>query len=127
MIEFYNRQVVNRIRAEPRDVIKAMQDVGLEVLTATQIRNWWSNYHCKNRDEIASTLPAANVVSSRTPPARSCQYIVSYCAVQSSTSSCAFQCTTSYCAFPCSISYYAFQRSTSNCAVQYITSYCAIQ
>ena len=69
MIEFYNRQVVNRIRAEPRDVIKAMQDAGLEVLTATQIRSWWSTYHRKNRDEIASSLPAANVVSSRTPPA----------------------------------------------------------
>ena len=69
MIEFYNRQAVNRIRAEPRDVIKAMQDAGLEVLTATQIRSWWSTYHRKNRDEIASSLPAANVVSSRTPPA----------------------------------------------------------
>ena len=68
MIEFYNRQAVNRIRAEPRDVIKAMQDASLEVLTATQLRSWWSTYHRKNRDEIASSLPAANV-SSRTPPA----------------------------------------------------------
>ena len=69
MIEFYDRQAVNRIRAEPRVVIKAMQHAGLEVLTATQIRSWWSTYHRKNRDEIASRLPAANDVPSGAPPA----------------------------------------------------------
>lgn len=35
MIEFYNRRAVNRIRAEPQDVMKAMADAGLEVLSTT--------------------------------------------------------------------------------------------
>lgn len=35
MIEFYNRQAVNCIRAEPKDVMKAMEEAGLEVLSAT--------------------------------------------------------------------------------------------
>ena len=34
MIEFYNRQAVNCIRAEPKDVMKAMEEAGLEVLSA---------------------------------------------------------------------------------------------
>ena len=38
MIAFYNRQAVNRIRAEPQDVMKAMEDAGIEVLSATQIK-----------------------------------------------------------------------------------------
>lgn len=40
MIEFYNRQAVNRIRADPRDVMRAMEQAGLEVLTANQIKSW---------------------------------------------------------------------------------------
>jgi len=49
MIEFYNRQAVNCIRAGPKDVMKAMEEAGLEVLSATQIKSWWSSYHCKNK------------------------------------------------------------------------------
>lgn len=45
MIEFYNGQAINRIRAEPRDVMRAMEQAGLEVLTANQIKSWWSTYH----------------------------------------------------------------------------------
>ena len=40
LIEFYNRQAINRIRAEPKDVMKAMDEAGLEVLSATQIKSW---------------------------------------------------------------------------------------
>ena len=60
MIEFYNRQAVNRIRAEPRDVIRAMEQAGLEVLTATQIKSWWSTYHRKNKN-LPTHLPSAAV------------------------------------------------------------------
>ena len=49
LIEFYNRQAINRIRAEPKDVMKAMEEAGLEVLSASQIKSWWSSYHRKNR------------------------------------------------------------------------------
>ena len=47
MIEFYNRQATNSIRAEPKDAMKAMEEAGLEVLSAKQIRSWWSTYHRK--------------------------------------------------------------------------------
>lgn len=60
MIEFYNRQAVNKIRAEPRDVIRAMEQAGLEVLTATQIKSWWSTYHRKNKN-LPTHLPSAAV------------------------------------------------------------------
>ena len=67
MIAFYNRQAVNRIRAEPRDVMRAMEDAGLEVLTATQIKSWWSTYHRKNRNLSVSGPPTASVSSSIAP------------------------------------------------------------
>ena len=67
MIAFYNRQAVNRIRAEPRGVMRAMEDAGLEVLTATQIKSWWSTYHCKNRNLHTSVPPTASVSSSIAP------------------------------------------------------------
>ena len=62
MIEFYNRQAVNRIRAEPKDVMKAMKDAGLEVLTVTQIKSWWSTYHRKNKN--ANVQPPATTCTS---------------------------------------------------------------
>ena len=67
MIAFYNRQAVNRIRAEPRDVMRAMEDAGLEVLTATQIKSWWSTYHRKNRNLPVSGPPTPSVSSSIAP------------------------------------------------------------
>ena len=67
MIEFYNRQAVNRIRAEPKDAMKAMKDLKDEVLSAAQIKNWWSTYHCKNRALLANGQQAANVPSYPTP------------------------------------------------------------
>ena len=71
MVEFYNRQAVNRIREEPTDVIKAMQDAGLEALTAAQIKHSWSTYHHKNRNFIATRMPATNdVACSSTPVSR---------------------------------------------------------
>lgn len=85
MVEFYNRQAVNRIRAEPRDVIKAMQDAGLEVLSATQIKSWWSTYHRKNRNLLANGLPAASDVPSRVPSATVSSSSVPSATVPSST------------------------------------------
>ena len=64
MIEFYNRQAVNCIRAEPKDVIKAMEEAGLEVLSATQIKSWWSSYHRKNKQTTAQ----AGLLSSAATP-----------------------------------------------------------
>ena len=64
MIEFYNRQAVNCIRAEPKDVMKAMEEAGLEVLSATQIKSWWSSYHRKNKQTTAQ----AGVLSSAETP-----------------------------------------------------------
>ena len=68
MIEFYNRQAINRIRAEPKDVIKAMKDAGLEVLSANQIKSWWSAYHRKNRN-LPASVPPAGISSSVRPTA----------------------------------------------------------
>ena len=39
------RQAVNHTRAEPRDVIYAIKDTGLEVLSVAQVKNWWSTIH----------------------------------------------------------------------------------
>ena len=60
MIEFYNRQAVNRIRAEPKDVMRAMEQAGLEVLTANQIKSWWSTYHRKNKS-VPASMPAVSI------------------------------------------------------------------
>lgn len=72
MIEFYNRQAVNRIRAEPKDVMRAMEQAGLEVLTANQIKSWWSTYHRKNKTLPASVPsvsdPPASALSGTVPP-----------------------------------------------------------
>ena len=59
LIECYNRQAINHIRAEPKDAIKAMENAGLEVLLASQIKNWWATYHRKNRNLLANALPVA--------------------------------------------------------------------
>ena len=75
MIEFYNRQAVNCIRAEPKDVMKAMEEAGLEVLSATQIKSWWSSYHRKNKQTTAQAAQAgllssadqSSMASVRTP------------------------------------------------------------
>jgi len=40
LLEFYNRQAINKIRAETKDAIRAMEAAGLEVLSVTQIRSW---------------------------------------------------------------------------------------
>ena len=60
MIEFFNRQAVNKIRAEPKDVMKAMEQAGLEVLTANQIKSWWSTYHHKNKS-VPASMPAVSI------------------------------------------------------------------
>ena len=51
MIEFYNRQATEGIRADPADCITAMRERGLAVLKESQIRSWWCSYHQKRRRE----------------------------------------------------------------------------
>ena len=51
MMEFYNRQANEGIRADPADCIAAMQERRLDVLKESQIRSWWSSYHQKQKRE----------------------------------------------------------------------------
>ena len=51
MIEFYNRQANEGIRADPADCIAAMRERRLDVLKESQIRSWWSSYHQKQKRE----------------------------------------------------------------------------
>lgn len=51
MIEFYDRQANEGIRADPAACIAAMRERGLSVLKENQIRSWWSSYHEKRRRE----------------------------------------------------------------------------
>ena len=44
--------------------MKAMEDAGLEVLSATQIKSWWSSYHQKNKQTTAQ----AELLSSAATP-----------------------------------------------------------
>ena len=52
MIEFYNRQANYGVRAVPRDVIKEMEERGMDVLKESQIKSWWSSYHQKRKKEM---------------------------------------------------------------------------
>lgn len=52
MIEFYNRQANYGVRAKPQDVIKEMQERGVDVLKESQIKSWWSSYHQKRKKEM---------------------------------------------------------------------------
>ena len=87
MIEFYNRQAINSIRAEPKDVMKAMEEAGLEVLSATQIRSWWSSYHRKNKQTPAT--PSASV--RRATPSASVQNPMPSASIQHATPSASLQ------------------------------------
>lgn len=86
MIEFYNRQASEGIRADPADCILAMRERGLAVLKENQIRSWWSSYHQKRRREserlaadlrqlqgqlTSSTSPAASFSGNTIPSATS--------------------------------------------------------
>ena len=51
MIEFYNRQANEGIRADPADCMAAMRERRLDVLKESQIRSWWSSYHQKQKRE----------------------------------------------------------------------------
>ena len=52
MIEFYDRQATQGIRANPKDVIEVMEQRGIEPLKESQIRSWWSSYHQKRKNAI---------------------------------------------------------------------------
>lgn len=49
MIAFYDRQKSSQIRANPSDVIEAMNAAGVPVLKESQIKSWWSTYHRKQK------------------------------------------------------------------------------
>ena len=72
MTEFFDRQPVNRIRAEPKDVMRTMEQEGMEVLTANQIKSWWNTYHHKNKTLPASmptvSDPPTSTLSGTVPP-----------------------------------------------------------
>ena len=51
MIEFYNRQANEGIRADPADCIAAIPEKRLDVLKESQIRSWWSSYQKKRKRE----------------------------------------------------------------------------
>lgn len=149
IIAFYNRQVVNRIRAEPRDVMRAMEDAGLEVLTATQIKSWWSTYHRKNRNLPVSGPPTASVSSSiapsvsmpsGTPSAPVPSFTAPPATVPSnaptasvpttaSTATTASVSTTTpnYCASQCSSNFFVYNYTTSYYPIACATSCCATQ
>jgi len=67
MVQFYDRQAINKIRAEPRDAMKAMEEAGLEVLTEKQIKAWWSTYHRKITSSHHSTRLSTSSIPSATP------------------------------------------------------------
>ena len=75
MIEFYNRQANEGIRADPADCIVAMRERGLAVLKENQIRSWWSSYHQKRRREserlAADLRQLQGQLTSSTSPASS--------------------------------------------------------
>ena len=54
MIEFYDRQATQGIRANPRDCVEVMKQQGLGVLKENQIRSWWSTYHQKRKNAVSS-------------------------------------------------------------------------
>ena len=64
-----------------------MQDAGLEVLTAAQIKKWWSTYHRKKRNLLATGLPQASDVPPSAPSATVPSSTASLASVPSSASS----------------------------------------
>ena len=67
MIEFYERQVTQGIRANPKDALEVMQQRGIEPLKETQIRSWWSTYHQKRKAALNTLTEEANTLASRRP------------------------------------------------------------
>ena len=55
MIVFYNRQRSSNVRADPQNVISAMEQAGIQPLTKKQITAWWSTYHRKQK-QLADDL-----------------------------------------------------------------------
>lgn len=49
MIAFYDCQKSSQIRANPSNVIEAMKAAGVPELKESQIKSWWSTYHCKQK------------------------------------------------------------------------------
>ena len=86
MIELYNRQANQGIRADARACISIMRERGLEVLKESQIISWWSTYHQKRKREMERM--AADLQSLReTPPSQVINPpVCSSPSVQSSTS-----------------------------------------
>ena len=67
MILFYNRQASTGMRAELRDVIACMRELGVDVLKEQQIKSWWSTYHQKRKRSL-NTLAASQQQPTHTLP-----------------------------------------------------------
>ena len=63
MIEFYERQATQGIRANPKDAIEVMRQRGLDPLKETQIRGWWSAYHQKRKNAVNNFAEEVNSLS----------------------------------------------------------------
>lgn len=63
MIEFYDRQATQGIRANPKDVIEVMRQRGIEPLKESQISRWWSSYHQKRKNAINNLGEEVNIIS----------------------------------------------------------------
>ena len=63
MIEFYERQAAQGIRANPKDAIEVMRQRGIEPLKETQIRSWWSSYHQIKKNAVNNLAEEVNIIS----------------------------------------------------------------
>ena len=68
MVQFYDLQATQGIRANPKDCIEVMRQRGIEPLKESQIRSWWSTYHQKRKNAanaLAEEVATSNIPSSR--------------------------------------------------------------
>ena len=63
MIEFYERQATQGIRANPKDAIEVMRQRGIKALKEIQIRSWWSSYHQKMKNAVNNLAEEVNMIS----------------------------------------------------------------
>ncbi|KAJ7387584.1 hypothetical protein OS493_000918 [Desmophyllum pertusum] len=67
MIAFYDEQKTSQIRdvIDPVDVIEAMRSAGVPELKESQIKSWWSTYHCKQKQLAEDMIEEARQLRSQ--------------------------------------------------------------
>lgn len=67
MIAFYDEQKTSQIRdvIDPVDVIEAMRAAGVPELKESQIKSWWSTYHCKQKQLAEDMIEEARQLRSQ--------------------------------------------------------------